>query len=116
MNITATPATVAAAITARRNRPATPAAPAVKTPAAPAPRRRDPITFTVRPKSLSDWVRWTHDLGAAGVRMDSTGEALVAHITVAGVPTRLVGEGVPALLRSHQARRSAGVREVPSHV
>lgn len=115
MSITATPATVAAAIAARKNRPAAPAAPAVKTPAAPSPRRRDAITFTLRPKSLGDWVRWTHDLGVAGIRMDSTGTALVAHITVNGVPTRLVGEGVPALLRSHNARRSAGVREVATH-
>lgn len=116
MSAPASPATVAAAIAARKARPAAAAAPAVKTPASPAEpaaRRGDVVTLTLRPKSLADWVRWTHDLGVAGVRMDSTGSALVAHITYGGVPARLVGEGVPALLR---AAHRPTARKAAAHV
>lgn len=102
-----TPATVAALVAARTLKPAPAAAPvSVREDVAPVAARTVP-TLTLRPKSLSDWVRWTHDLGCAGARMDSTGEALVADITVGGVQTRLVGEGVPALYRAHNAAHRA---------
>lgn len=116
MSAAATPATVAAAIAARKTQTA-PAA-AVKVPSrrhVPAPRRGVPVTLTLRPKTLTDWKRWTLQLGCSDAVMDSTGECLTALITVGGERVRLVGEGVPALIRNHQSRRSAGVREVAHH-
>lgn len=113
MSAPATPATVAALLAARKTKPAP--APAVKAPArpaAPVAPRGGVVTLTLRPKSLSDWKRWTHDLGVAGSHMDSTGTALVAHITYGGVPARLVGEGVPALLRAHRPTARKAVAHV----
>lgn len=101
----ASPATVAALVAARKTKTlAAPSTPAPTPPPAPA-RRPGGVTLTLRPRCLADWVRWTHDLGVADVRMDSTGSALVADITCGGVPARLVGEGVPALLRAQSSAR-----------
>lgn len=57
------------------------------------------VTLVVHPASLADWERWTrmlgvHDLGA----LRSTGASMVARCWYAGVRTKLVGVGVPALL------------------
>jgi hypothetical protein len=66
------------------------------------------VQLVVRPTSLSDWVRWTAELGADPRRMVHTGTTTIVRCEVGGVRTRLVGVGVPALLAA-DARR-AGVR------
>jgi hypothetical protein len=67
------------------------------------------VQFIVRPRSITDWVRWTTELGATDQRRTThTGAATIARCEVGGVRIRLIGEGVPALLSEH-VRRS-GVR------
>lgn len=57
------------------------------------------VTLVVHPASLADWDQWTRMLGVRHVRdMKSTGSAMVARCWYAGVRTKLVGVGVPALL------------------
>ncbi|MEU0675425.1 hypothetical protein ABZ330_21540 [Streptomyces sp. NPDC006172] len=69
---------------------------------------RGEVTFVVHPRSLADWREWTHTLGVADARCESTGVALVARCTYGGVRARLVGVGVPALYREmHAQRRTA---------
>ncbi|WP_405674803.1 hypothetical protein OG292_02995 [Streptomyces sp. NBC_01511] len=57
------------------------------------------VTLVVHPASLADWERWTRMLGVRDVRvMRSTGASMVVRCWYAGVRTKLVGVGVPALL------------------
>jgi hypothetical protein len=66
------------------------------------------VTFVVHPQCLADWVRWTAELGLRDVRrMSSTGSSMVVRFTYAGVPARLVGVGVPALIRAASVAKGA---------
>lgn len=57
------------------------------------------VQLVVRPKSLTDWVRWTTELGCRDSRrMVHTGTATVCRFELDGVRARLIGVGVPALL------------------
>ncbi|WP_097933329.1 MULTISPECIES: hypothetical protein [unclassified Streptomyces] len=57
------------------------------------------VQLVVRPKSLTDWARWTQTLGIHDTRrMTTTGTATVCRFELDGVRARLIGVGVPALL------------------
>ncbi|MFF2189295.1 hypothetical protein [Streptomyces sp. NPDC058155] len=57
------------------------------------------VKLVVHPGTLADWARWTRLLGVRDSRdMTSTGSSMVVRCWYAGVRTRLVGVGVPALL------------------
>lgn len=71
---------------------------------------RGEVQFVVQPESLADWNRWLHNLGAAGVRGESTGGSMVVRCSYSGVRARLIGVGVPALygdMPTHSGRRTA---------
>ncbi|MFJ9234099.1 hypothetical protein ACIRJ3_03830 [Streptomyces anulatus] len=57
------------------------------------------VQLVVRPKSLTDWARWTNALGIRDTRrMTHTGANTVCRFELDGVRARLIGVGVPALL------------------
>ncbi|MFF7365663.1 hypothetical protein [Streptomyces sp. NPDC008125] len=57
------------------------------------------VQLVVHPRSLTDWVRWTADLGITDVRrMTNVGSSTVCRFELDGVRARLIGVGVPALL------------------
>ncbi|MEU3447197.1 hypothetical protein AB0H29_08200 [Streptomyces thermolilacinus] len=58
------------------------------------------VTFVVHPRCLTDWKRWTLALGVEDAQSHSTGSAVTARFTYRGVRARLIGVGVPELLRS----------------
>ena len=66
------------------------------------------VQLVVRPRLLSDWLRWTAVVSADPSRTVHTGATTIVRCEVGGVRTRLIGVGVPTLLAEH-ARR-AGVR------
>ncbi|MFF5285235.1 hypothetical protein [Streptomyces sp. NPDC013171] len=67
------------------------------------------VLFVVHPRSITDWVRWTNELGALDPRRTThTGAQTVVRCEFSGVRTRLVGVGVPALLSARDRR--TGVR------
>lgn len=57
------------------------------------------VTFVVHPHDLDGWRRWTRLFGINDVRdVKHAGASAVARCRYRGVPTRLVGVGVPALV------------------
>nr|WSS66782.1 hypothetical protein OG284_36790 [Streptomyces sp. NBC_01177] len=99
---TPSPAAVALAVQCRKAKAIADTAPRrfESLPAAPeASAAGGEVQFVVRPRCLSDWVRWTTELGIRDVRrMTNTGVATVVRFELDGVRARLVGMGVPALL------------------
>ncbi|MGO4630552.1 hypothetical protein AB4225_06345 [Streptomyces sp. 2RAF24] len=60
------------------------------------------VLLVVHPRSITDWVRWTTELGAQDPqRQVHSGSQTVVRCEIGGVRTRLVGVGVPALLTDH---------------
>lgn len=66
----------------------------------------DQVSIVVTPKSLEGWLWWLKALDIAPSTARSTGVVCVAEGTRDGVPVRLVGHGVPALLKAHRARKA----------
>lgn len=67
------------------------------------------VMLVVRPTCLAEWARWTHALGVRDVQqMKSTGTSVIVRCTYSGVPARLVGMGVPALLADAARPGGAG--------
>ncbi|RPK74502.1 hypothetical protein [Streptomyces sp. ADI95-17] len=56
------------------------------------------VQLVVHPRSLTDWARWTTELGIDVRRMTNVGPATVCRFELDGVRARLIGIGVPALL------------------
>ncbi|MFJ8855284.1 hypothetical protein [Streptomyces sp. NPDC102437] len=56
------------------------------------------VQLVVHPQSLTDWARWTAELGIHTHRMTNVGPATVCRFELDGVRARLIGIGVPALL------------------
>ncbi|MFF9568452.1 hypothetical protein [Streptomyces sp. NPDC014685] len=57
------------------------------------------VQLVVHPRSLTDWARWTAELGIRDTRrMTNVGSATVCRFELDGVRARLIGVGVPALL------------------
>ncbi|MFB6875714.1 hypothetical protein [Streptomyces sp. NPDC056323] len=56
------------------------------------------VRLVVHPRSLTDWARWTAELGIHTYRMTNTGGSTVCRFELDGVRARLIGIGVPALL------------------
>jgi hypothetical protein len=68
------------------------------------------VTFVVHPHSLADWRTWTRLFGIDDVRsVKHTGTSAIARCRYRGVPTRLVGVGVPAMVLA-ELSASVGVR------
>jgi hypothetical protein len=107
------PAAVALAVQCRKAKALADTAPArfadMPAPAPTASAAGGEVQLVVRPRSITDWDRWTRELGATDQRRTThTGAATIARCVVGGVRVRLIGEGVPALLSEHDRR--AGVR------
>ncbi|WP_431784936.1 hypothetical protein [Streptomyces chumphonensis] len=66
------------------------------------------VTFVVHPRSLSEWKQWTLALGVDDRLAVNFGGSMVARVTYGGVRARLVGHGVPALLRDWLINSSKG--------
>ncbi|WP_432147900.1 hypothetical protein [Streptomyces sp. bgisy029] len=99
---TPSPAAIALAIQCRQAKALADTAPArFEQMPAPAPTTAagGEVQLVVRPKSLTDWARWTQTLGIYDTRrMTNTGTSTVCRFELDGVRARLIGVGVPALL------------------
>lgn len=66
----------------------------------------DQVSIVVTPRSLEGWLWWLNALDIPPQSVQSTGVVCVAYGLRDGVPVRLVGHGVPALLKAHRARKA----------
>ncbi|MFJ3587485.1 hypothetical protein ACIQUY_29485 [Streptomyces sp. NPDC090231] len=108
---TPSPAAVALAIACRKAKSLADAAPA-RFEGMPAPAESSAaggeVQFVVRPRTLTDWARWTTTLGITDWRrMTHTGAVTVCRFELDGVRARLIGVGVPALLATTNGPKGA---------
>lgn len=66
----------------------------------------DQVSIVVNPRSIEGWLWWLKALDIAPSKVRSTGVVCVAEGARDGVPVRLVGHGVPALLKAHRAQKA----------
>lgn len=66
----------------------------------------DQVSIVVTPRSLEGWLWWLNALDISPRSVQSTGVVCVAYGLRDGVPVRLVGHGVPALLKAHRAQKA----------
>lgn len=103
--LTASPISVAHAARNRRAREAAAALHRDTAPSLAAPARvaahRDEVRIVVRPATLADWQSWLDRLHVGVRDITLAGSQAIALGRHGGVPVRLVGQGVPALLVSH---------------
>ncbi|MFJ2249401.1 hypothetical protein ACIQGT_40235 [Streptomyces sp. NPDC093108] len=100
---TPSPAAVALAAQCRKAKALADAAPVrfeeMPTPPPSASAAGGEVQLVVHPRSLTDWARWTTELGIRDTRrMTNVGPATVCRFELDGVRARLIGIGVPALL------------------
>lgn len=98
---TPSPAAVALAVQCRKAKTLADTAPTrfEQLPPAAASAAGGEVQLVITPRTLTDWARWTTELGIRDTRrMTNTGTATVCRFELDGVRGRLIGIGVPALL------------------